>query len=73
MKSAKRTEVNRKKTSPERAAYKLDYTKARPNRFANRGSSNWLVVLLDPDVAKVFKSAEAVNSALRAILNVVPH
>lgn len=30
------------------------------------------VVLLDPDVAAVFKNAGAVNRALRALLDVVP-
>jgi hypothetical protein len=52
--------------------YRLDYSKAKPNRFAGRGSAKAVVVLLDPDVAKVFKSAESVNSALRAILAAVP-
>jgi hypothetical protein len=52
--------------------YKVDYAKARRNRFAGRGSSKSVVVLLDPDVAKVFKSADTVNSALRAILEAVP-
>jgi hypothetical protein len=55
-----------------RPEYKFDYAKARPNRFAGRGSSKSVVVLLDPDVAKVFKSADSVNSALRAILTAVP-
>jgi hypothetical protein len=30
------------------------------------------VVLLEPDVAKVFPNAKAVNRALRALLDVVP-
>jgi hypothetical protein len=55
-----------------RPEYKFDDAKARPNRFAGRGSSKSVVVLLDPDVAKVFKSADSVNSALRAILAAVP-
>jgi len=44
-----------------RPEYKFDYAKARPSRFAGRGSSKSVVVLLDPDVAKVFKSADSVN------------
>jgi len=55
-----------------RPEYKFDYVKARPNRFAGRGASKSVVVLLDADVAKVFKSADSVNSALRAILAAVP-
>lgn len=35
-----------------------------------RGGTN--VVLLEPDVAKVFPNAKAVNRALRALLDVVP-
>ena len=72
MKSTKKSKAQPKKVSAERAEYQFDYTKARPNRFAHRGSSKSVVVLLDPDVAKVFKDPEAVNSALRAILAVVP-
>ena len=55
-----------------RPEYRFDYTKARSNRFAGRGGSKSVVVLLDPDVAKVFKDAESVNSVLRAILAAVP-
>jgi hypothetical protein len=55
-----------------RPEYKFDYANAGPNRFAGRGSSKSVVVLLDPDVAEVFKSADSVNSALRAILAAVP-
>jgi hypothetical protein len=55
-----------------RPEYRFDYTKARPNRIAGRGLSKSVVVLLDPDVAKVFKTGESVNSVLRAILAAVP-
>jgi hypothetical protein len=61
-----------KNETKSRKEYRFDYTKARPNRFAGRGVSKSVVVLLDPDVAKVFKSAESVNSVLRAILAAVP-
>lgn len=50
--------------------YNFDYSKARPNRFA---TSESVTVILEPDVAKVFKTSEAVNKALRAILSAVPH
>ena len=47
----------------------FNYSKARPNRFAERyKESNPLVVLLDPDVAEVFTTPEAVNKALRALI-----
>jgi hypothetical protein len=69
--------ISRNKTASRRGSealrpeYRFDYAKAQPNRFAGRGVSK-SVVLLDPDVAKVFKSAESVNSVLRAILAAVP-
>ena len=34
--------------------YDFDYTKAKPNRFAGRIAKDRLVVLLDPEVSKVF-------------------
>jgi hypothetical protein len=55
-----------------RREYRFDYLKAAPNRFARRARAKSVVVLLAPDVAKVFKTGESVNDALRAILKVVP-
>jgi len=71
MKTTSRNE-SRKLSEALRPEYRFDYTKARPNRFAGRGVSKSVVVLLDPDVAKVFTSAESVNSVLRAIVAAVP-
>jgi hypothetical protein len=55
-----------------RREYKFDYAKARPNRFAGRSAAGPVVVLLAPDVAKVFQTPESVNAALRALLAAVP-
>lgn len=52
--------------------YQIDYSKAKPNRFAGRVDSKRVVVVLDSDVAKVFKTPEAGNRALRAVLAAVP-
>jgi hypothetical protein len=64
----------RKSTSKDelRPEYRFDYSKAKPNRFARRILSSGLPVLLDPDVAKFFKTAEAVNTALRALMTALP-
>jgi hypothetical protein len=51
--------------------YNFDYTKARPNRFATT-SENKITVILDPDVAKVFQTSEAVNRALYCLLSAIP-
>jgi len=53
--------------------YRFDYSKARPNRFADRIAKDSVVVVLDPDVAKVFKTPEAVNEVLRALIATMPN
>jgi hypothetical protein len=68
--AAKSRELRRDKDL--RSEYRFDYEKARPNRFAHRARAKSIVVLLAPDVAKVFKTGESVNDALRAILKAVP-
>jgi hypothetical protein len=55
-----------------RAEYRFDYTKAKPNRFAQRTQPEAVAILLDPDVARVFKSAESVNAVLRALVATMP-
>jgi hypothetical protein len=52
--------------------YRFDYKKAKPNRFAERMKNEPLVVLIEPDIAKVFTSAEQVNKALRALISAIP-
>jgi hypothetical protein len=48
--------------------YLFDYQTAKPNRFAERSQT---VVVLD-DVARVFTTSEAVNKALRALIQAMP-
>ena len=70
-----------KKTSPSktrptvsddmRTEYDFDYRKARPNRFAARNKGR-LIVVLDPDVSKVFTTPESVNTVLRALIATMP-
>lgn len=52
--------------------YQFDYNKARPNHFADRIEQDSIVVVLDPDVAAVFKTPEAVNRVLRALIATMP-
>jgi hypothetical protein len=52
--------------------YRFDYKKAKPNRFAARMKDKPLVVMIEPDIAKVFTSAEQVNKALRALISAMP-
>ena len=51
-----------------RPLYRLDYSKARPNRFAKGLSIAAITVVLDADVAARFKDSRSVNRALRALL-----
>lgn len=55
-----------------RAEYGFDYRKARPNRFAARMKGSTVAVVLDPDVASVFQTSEAVNSLLRSVMTALP-
>ena len=69
------TKKNMKKTSTNDdmlVEYDFDYKKAKPNRFIAEGSPEQYLIELDPDVAEVFKSSEAVNQVLRAIMQAMP-
>jgi hypothetical protein len=52
--------------------YHFDYSKAKPNRFANLEKNRRVAVILDEDVAEVFATTESVNKALRAIIQAMP-
>lgn len=52
--------------------YNIDYRKARANRFVIQQAEESITVKIEPDVAKVFKTSEEVNQALRAILAAIP-
>jgi hypothetical protein len=50
-----------------KAHYDFDYSKAKPNRFAARLAQERLMVVLDPEIATIFPTSEAVNEALRVL------
>ena len=50
--------------------YDLDYSKSKPNRFAEKYQQLQRTVVLDSDVAENFPSAESVNEALRFLVRV---
>lgn len=47
-----------------------DFTEAVRGRYYERYQEGSNVVLLDPDVAQVFRDSEAVNRALRLLLDI---
>lgn len=51
-----------------RPEYDFDFTKAVRGKYHTQLFQNSNVVILDPDIAAVFHSSEAVNQALRAML-----
>lgn len=55
-----------------RREYRFDYKRAKPNRFAEQMRVGTIAVVLDPDVAAVFKSSESVNTLLRSVIAALP-
>lgn len=49
-----------------------DFSKGVRGKYATRYARGTNVVVLEPDVAELFPSSEAVNRALRAIAEVAP-
>ena len=60
-------------TDAMRDEYQFDYSKAKPNRFADKIGQDRLMIVLDPDVAAVFKTPESVNKVLRALIATMPN
>ncbi len=52
--------------------YQSDYSKAKSNRFADQIEREQLMVVLDQDVAAVFKTPESINQVLRATITSMP-
>ena len=70
--TAKQARTAGKRAGELQPEYKFDYEKAKPNRFAGQRPRDQVVVILDPDVARVFSTPESVNAALRAVLSAIP-
>jgi hypothetical protein len=48
-----------------------DFSQGVVGKYAKQYAEGTNIVLLDPDVAKVFSDSEAVNQALRAIAQII--
>jgi hypothetical protein len=51
-----------------RPEYRFDYSKARPNPYADQLRGKAVAVVLDAEVAAAFPTSASVNTALRAII-----
>ena len=56
---------------PDEIAPEYDFRGARPNPYAARYAEKAMAVVLDPDVAAAFPSAEAVNDVLRTVAGLI--
>lgn len=72
MKKTPATKLRKSHSDDMRAEYRFDYRRARANRFAARMSEAPLVVLVDPDIAEVFRTPKSVNRVLRALIRALP-
>jgi hypothetical protein len=72
MKKMSAREERRRVRETMRREYRFDYSRAKPNRFARQMSRGVVAVVLEPDVASIFKSSEAVNSLLRSVIAAMP-
>ena len=72
MKKMDPIKVDKDTTDELRSEYRLDYRKAKPNRFAGQPRESGVVVVLDPDVSEVFTTPDSVNEILRALIKVMP-
>ena len=68
----KMPETKTRKVEEMASEYRFDYRKAEPNRFAKRMKTEPLIVVVEPDIAKVFTTSEQVNNALRALISAMP-
>lgn len=68
----KTSKRNRREPDELRREYRFNYSKAKPNRFAADMKGRIVAVVLDPDVASVFQTSEAVNAFLRSVIAALP-
>ena len=71
MKTTKKPATKSKRNDELALNYELDYTKVKPNRFA-RARKDQMIVLLDKEFTRVFRSPEEVTNALRSLIHAFP-
>jgi len=62
----------KKTADPDEMRAEYDFSNAVRNKYAGRFAKSTNVVVLAPDVAEIFKTAKAVNNALRSQLTKKP-
>ena len=64
-----RKKTDRSEVADLRPEYDFDYSRAKPNRFVGKMTRPVVAVVLEPDVAAVFKSSAKVNKELRTLIS----
>jgi hypothetical protein len=64
--------TSRPRAEPDEMLPEYDFTGGVRGKYVQRYREGTNVVLLDPDVAKAFRTSAAVNRALRKILKAAP-
>ena len=59
------------KIDPDEILPEYDFSRARSNKYASRYKKGALVVTLDPEVARVFPTADDVNRTLRSLARII--
>ena len=60
-----------RRTAPDDILPEYDFTHATPNPYAARFREGATIVTIDSDVARVFRTADEVNGALRALAAII--
>ncbi len=68
----KKTAARPKRNDDLRPEYDFSTMISRPNPFAARLTGSVVAVVLEPDVAQVFGTAEDVNRMLRSVISGLP-
>ncbi len=69
MKRTSSARITRDSADELRREYRFEYRRSRTNRFAGAMQAGSVAVVLDPDVASVFRSSETVNALLRSVIS----
>jgi hypothetical protein len=67
-----RSADNKSKPNELRPEYVFDYRRAKPNRCAAKLQPGGRLIVLEPELAAVFKNSDDVNFALRALVGAMP-
>jgi hypothetical protein len=49
-----------------------DFSNSRPNKYAKKYAEGTNIVVIEPDLVKLFPNSESVNTALRALASIFP-